>query len=84
MKLTKEDRADLKKLYDSRGFKILLKIFEEKKTDLLNKFYTADLWQEKTRLDLNATQNHIKWMEEIIKTVKWNSQEKIETIKSLR
>lgn len=84
MELTKEDKAELKKIYNSKSFKILLKAFNNKKLSLLNDFYNADLWLEQTRIDLNSTQNHIKWMESIINIIKSSSNEKVETIKSLR
>jgi len=84
MKLTPQEKADLKSLVEHRGFKLLERVFETKKLNLLNQFMSADLWQESTRHEIYWTQNFVNWMESLIKTAKWLTAEKIDTIKDLR
>ena len=84
MKLTKEEKADLKELTNGRGFKLLENLFEEKKRNLLNQFMTADLWQEETRHKIYWTQNFVNGMESILKSAKWLTAEKVDKIESLR
>ena len=41
MQLSKEEKLDLKQLTNSRGFSILERIYEDKKSNLLNEFMTV-------------------------------------------
>tara|TARA_R110000744_G_scaffold307110_2_gene415312 strand:+ start:795 stop:926 length:132 start_codon:yes stop_codon:yes gene_type:complete len=43
MQLTKEEKADLKSLLDHRGFKIIRKLYEEKRAELFSKFEDINL-----------------------------------------
>lgn len=84
MKLSKDQKADLKSLVEHRGFKLLEEIFQDKKLNLLNQFMTADLGKEETRHSIYWTQNFVNWMESLIKTAKWLTAEKVDRVESLR
>ena len=84
MQLTKEEKGHLKQLVNSMGFSILERIYEDKKSNLLNEFMTADLWQDSTRHKIYWTQNFVIWMESLLNTAKWLTAEKTSKIESLR
>ena len=84
MQLTKEEKLHLKSLVNSMGFSILERIYEDKKSNLLNEFMTADLWQDATRHKIYWTQNFVIWMESLLNTAKWLTAEKTSKIESLR
>lgn len=84
MKLSKEEKDYLKQLVKSKWFEVLENIYEEKKVNLLNKFMTADLWNEQTRYEIYWTQNFVNGMESLLKTSKWLTAEKVSKIESLR
>ena len=52
MKLNKDEKEHLKQLVKSKWFEVLEKIYEEKKISLLNKFMSADLWNEQIRHEI--------------------------------
>ena len=84
MKLSKEEKDYLKQLVKSKWFEVLENIYEEKKVNLLNRFMTADLWNEQTRYEIYWTQNFVNGMESLLKTSKWLTAEKVSKIESLR
>ena len=70
MQLTKDEKDYLKQLVKSKWFEVLEKIYQEKKSVLLNQFMTA--------------QNFVNGMENLLKTAKWLTAEKVSKIESLR
>lgn len=84
MQLTKEEKADLKSLLDHRGFKIIRKLYEEKRAELFSKFEDINLWADVNMASLAQAQNYNKWMKSIIETAEWLTAEKTSKIESLR
>lgn len=84
MNLTKEEKADLKSLTEHRGFKLLEKIYEDKRAKLFTKFETVNLWEGVNMAELAQAQNFNSWMKSIINTAKWLTAEKVDKVESLR
>lgn len=84
MQLTKDEKDYLKQLVKSKWFEVLEKISQEKRTNLLNQFMTADLWQEEIRHKIYWTQNFVNGMESLLRTAKWLTTDKVSKIESLR
>ena len=84
MNLTKDEKADLKSLVEHRGFKLLEKIYEEKRANLFTKFETVNLWEGVNMAELAQAQNFNNWMKSLLSTAKWLTAEKVDKIESLR
>ena len=84
MNLSKDQKADLKSLVEHRGFKLLEKIYEEKRSNLFTKFENVNLWENVNMAELAQAQNFNKWMKSIIETAKWLTVQKVDRVESLR
>lgn len=84
MKLSKDQKADLKSLVEHRGFKLLEEIYQEKRASLFSRFENVNLWENVNMAELAQAQNFNKWMKSIIETAKWLTAEKVDRVESLR
>ncbi len=70
MQLTKQQKEDLKLLTESRGFKVLEEIVEDKRQSLFSQFEDMPLWDGETLQKLSGSQNFNKGMKYLIDTAK--------------
>lgn len=84
MKLNKEEKEDLKSLINHRWFKLLEKIYEDKRMSLFTEFENVNLWENVNMQSLAQAQNFNNWMKSLINTAKWLTAEKIDKVESLR
>ncbi len=75
MKLTADQKQQLKALTQHKWYQILLDLSKEFENTVLQQFKTISLWDEKQLQELNAKQNYLKGMEDFIKTVSWQTQQ---------
>lgn len=75
MKIDKQQKADLKELVESRGYKILEAMLQEKRATLWTSLESFSVWDEKTQNDIFATQNFIKGMQFLLSQAKGLSQD---------
>lgn len=69
-KLSDNEKVDVKKMLESRWFQIMEELVWEYKTELLEKFTTMPLWEEKTINELTWMQNFLKGINDFIFTIK--------------
>lgn len=69
-KLRDEEKAEVKKMLESRWFAIMQWLAQEYKVDVMNEMLTLPLWDEVTIAKLTWKQNYLKWIAEFIQTVK--------------
>lgn len=75
MKLTKEQRENLKWLTNHIWFKILEEIVKEMEYSLLSKFKTVNLAKEWVGQELSNSQNMLAWAEYVLNTAKEKTKE---------
>lgn len=84
MELTKTEKEDLQALTKHKGFKVFERLYQDKKTELLEQFMWENLWDEQVLLRINSTQNLVKWMKILIDTAKTRTVKKVDTVEDLR
>lgn len=71
--LNDSEKTDVKKMFDSKGFKIMEDLVDEFETNMLRRFKTASFWDAKVIEELTQTQNYLKWVSDFINTIKWKT-----------
>jgi len=80
--LKDNEKADVKEMLESRGFKIMEKLVADYKVDVMNEMLTLPLWEQITIDKLTGKQNYLKWISEFIQRIKsskswvWKKAEK--------
>ena len=69
-KLTDNEKVEVKKMLDSRGFEIMEWLVKDYKIEVMNEMLTLPLWEEITISKLTWKQNYLKWIYEFIAKVK--------------
>jgi len=68
--LNDNEKTDIKKMLESRWFKIMEWLVAEYKVDVMNEMLTLPLWEQVTIDKLTWKQNYLKWITEFIQRVK--------------
>lgn len=68
--LTESEKVEVKKMYDSAWFKVMLSLVDEFKNDVMSEMLTMPLWNKETIDKLTWKQNYLLWVNTFIAKVK--------------
>jgi len=75
MKLTAEEKSDLLALTKKPWFKVLEKVASDMEMNVLRQFKNIDIWNPNNLAILAKNTSYLKWVEDLIKTAKSQSNQ---------
>ncbi len=70
MKLNQDQKDELKRLVESKWFKILEDLVDEMRLNLYSQLDEAPMWEKETQMQITLTQNQLKWARYLISQAK--------------
>jgi hypothetical protein len=71
--LTEWEKVDVKKMYESAWFKVMLSLVDEFKNDVMSEMLTMPLGDPETIAKLTGKQNYLLWVNKFIAKVKMST-----------